>query len=102
VGFFPPFFSPSVVLLDFFISRFWAFRNKGSSKTRLKKTHRKKITVPLAGVQKHHKKRFARKSCPKAFAKKTTPKNKKRVFFDFLSRFGAFLGEGVLKHHQKL
>jgi hypothetical protein len=32
------FFSPSVVLFDFFLSRFWAFRNKGSSKTRLKKS----------------------------------------------------------------
>jgi hypothetical protein len=31
--FFPPFFSPSVVLFDFFLSRFWAFRDKGSSKT---------------------------------------------------------------------
>jgi hypothetical protein len=36
--FFLRFFSPpSVVLLDFFVSRFWAFRKKGSLKTRLKK-----------------------------------------------------------------
>jgi hypothetical protein len=31
-------FSPSVVWFDFCLSRFWAFRNKGSSKTRLKKS----------------------------------------------------------------
>jgi hypothetical protein len=37
-GFFSPFFfSPSVVLLDLF-GRFWACRNKGTSKTRLKKS----------------------------------------------------------------
>jgi hypothetical protein len=40
-GFFPPFFFPPLPRLFcsiFCLSRFWAFRNKGSSKTRLKKS----------------------------------------------------------------
>jgi hypothetical protein len=38
VAFFPPFLFFSLVLLDFFSSHFWAFRNKGFLKCDKKKT----------------------------------------------------------------
>jgi hypothetical protein len=37
---------PPGCLVRFFLSRFWAFRNKGSSKTRLKKIARKSPQLP--------------------------------------------------------
>jgi hypothetical protein len=40
------FFPPSVVSFDFFYRVFWAFRNKGSSKTRFKKIPRKSPPLP--------------------------------------------------------
>jgi hypothetical protein len=47
--FFSLLFLPSVVLVDIFLSRFWVFRNKGSSKTRLKKSREN-----LLGFQKKY------------------------------------------------
>jgi hypothetical protein len=45
--FFVRFFSPSLgCFVRFFLSRFWAFCNKGSSKTRLKKIARKSPQLP--------------------------------------------------------
>jgi hypothetical protein len=56
------------------------------------------------GVQKHYKKRFAKKSCRKAFTKKSTknPKLKKKfsIFFHYV--FGRFSVRGVQKHDKNL
>jgi hypothetical protein len=49
------------------------------------------------GVQKHYKKRFTKKSCRKSFEKQIDQKSKTDFFSIFLSRFGAFLGEGSSK-----
>jgi hypothetical protein len=45
-------FSPSVVLFGFFLSRFWAFRNKGAFKNAIKK-NRAKISSVLSLQKKY-------------------------------------------------
>jgi hypothetical protein len=50
------------------------------------------------GVQKHYKKRFAKKIVSKSFYKKFDQKSKTDFFSNFvLSRFWAFLDEGSSK-----
>jgi hypothetical protein len=53
------------------------------------------------GVQKHNKKRFTKKSCGKYFTKKSEKNPKPIVSRLFLSRFWAFLGEGVKQQDKK-
>jgi hypothetical protein len=53
------------------------------------------------GVQKHYKKRFAKKSCRKVF-KKIDKKTQNRLFLDFVYHvFGRFSVRGVQKHDKK-
>jgi hypothetical protein len=106
--------------LDFFLARFWAFLGKGSSKTPYKYFCKKsmsktfpKISTKISmsvfprlfwfhrvfgcfsamGVQKHYKKRFAKKIVSKSFYKKFDNfvlfNKKTRFFIDF---FLTFLG----------
>jgi hypothetical protein len=53
------------------------------------------------GVQKHYKKRFTKKIVSQSFYKKIDKKSKTEFFSIFLSRFGAFLGEGSSKTRYK-
>jgi hypothetical protein len=53
------------------------------------------------GVQKHYKKRFAKKIVSKSFYKKIDQKSKTDFFSFFLSRWWAFLGEGSSKTRLK-
>jgi hypothetical protein len=54
------------------------------------------------GVQKHYKKRFAKKSCRKVF-KKFDQKSKTDFFLIFFNHvFGRFSVTGVQKHDKKI
>jgi hypothetical protein len=98
-------------LCDLFLVRFWAFLGKGSSKTPYKYFYKKYMSKSFSeqiggkidvyrvfgcfsamGIQKYYKKRCAqKKTCRKAFTKKST-KNPKPVFLDYFLNhvFGRF------------